>query len=123
MTIFSRSLPKSKGFLGKHIQITMQNLKAIGATSFELSRDKKFTTYRHTDRQTDRFKALLNQRLRKQYAANCTGSKLSYCSALIFLMRLCHRVNMSFRKIFKKCLLLDVGNITLISKIDFFRTF
>ena len=26
-----------------------------------------------------------------KYAANCTGSKLSQCTALIFLMRLSHR--------------------------------
>ena len=40
-----RSSPKSIGFLRKHIQITMQNFRAIGATSFELSRDKKLTTW------------------------------------------------------------------------------
>ena len=52
--IFGRSLPKSIGFLRKHIQITMQNFRAIGATSFELSRDKKLTTYTqtHTHRHT-----------------------------------------------------------------------
>ena len=32
----------------------MHNFKAIGATSFELSRDKQLTTHRQTDRQTDR---------------------------------------------------------------------
>ena len=46
--IFGRSSPKSIGFLRKHIQITVQNFKAIGATSFELLRDKKLTTYAHT---------------------------------------------------------------------------
>ena len=28
----------------------------------------------------------------KRYAANCTGSKLSQCSAIIFLMRMSHRI-------------------------------
>ena len=41
-TIFGRSL------LRKHIKIYMQNFKAIGATSFEFSRDKKLTTHAHT---------------------------------------------------------------------------
>ena len=44
--------PKSIGFLRKHIKITMQNFRAIGATSFELSRDKKLTTYAHTHART-----------------------------------------------------------------------
>ena len=48
-TIFGRSPPTSIGFLRKHIQIFMQNLKAIGATSFELSRYKKLTTHRYTN--------------------------------------------------------------------------
>ena len=47
-TIFGRSSPKSIRFLRKHIQITMQKFKAIGATFFELSRDKKLTTYTQT---------------------------------------------------------------------------
>ena len=58
------------------------------------------------------------------YAANCTGSKLSQCSALSFLIRLSHRFrNISWRKILKKLCTVDVGNITLISKIDFFLMF
>ena len=28
----------------------------------------------------------------EKYAANCTGSKLSQCSAIIFLMRMSHRI-------------------------------
>ena len=28
----------------------------------------------------------------RKYAANCTGSKLSQCSAIIFLMRMYHRI-------------------------------
>ena len=32
----------------------MQNIKTIGATLLELSRDKKLTTYTQTDTQTDR---------------------------------------------------------------------
>ena len=47
-TIFGRSSPKSIGFFRKHIRITMQNFRAIGATFFELSRDKKLTTHTHT---------------------------------------------------------------------------
>ena len=50
--IFGRSSPKSIGFLRKHIQIYMQNFKTIRATSFELSRDKKLTTYTHTHTHT-----------------------------------------------------------------------
>ena len=40
------------GFLKKHIQIYMQYYKTIGATSFELSRDKKLSTYEHTHAHT-----------------------------------------------------------------------
>ena len=40
------------GFLRKHIQITMRNIKEIGATSFELSCYKKLTTYTQTHRHT-----------------------------------------------------------------------
>ena len=48
-TIFDRKLPKSIELLRKHIQITWQNFKAIGATSSELSRDKKLThTHTHS---------------------------------------------------------------------------
>ena len=54
MTIFGRSSLKSIGFLRKYITITMQNFRAIGATSFELSRDKKLITYTHTDTHTHR---------------------------------------------------------------------
>ena len=50
--IFGRSSPKSIGFLRKYIQITMQNFIAIGATSFDLSRDKKLTTYTQKHTQT-----------------------------------------------------------------------
>ena len=53
-TIFGRSSPKSTGFLRKHIQIYMQYFKTIRATSFELSRDKKLTTYTHTHTHTHR---------------------------------------------------------------------
>ena len=52
-TIFGRSSPKSICFLREHIQIYMQNFKTISATSFELSRDEKLTTYEHTHSQTD----------------------------------------------------------------------
>ena len=31
-------------------------------------------------------------KLVEKYAANWTRSKISYCSALIFLMRMCHRI-------------------------------
>ena len=45
-TIFVRSSPKSIGFLRKHIQIIPNlNFKTICATSFELSRDKKYTIH------------------------------------------------------------------------------
>ena len=47
-TIFSRSSPKSIGFLRKHIQISMQNFRAIDANYIELSRDKKLTTFKQT---------------------------------------------------------------------------
>ena len=60
-TILGRSSPKSIGFLRKHIQITMQNFRAIGATSFELSRDKKLTTYTHTH--TDTHTYIFSRRL------------------------------------------------------------
>ena len=61
--------------------------------------------------------------LDSKYAANCTGSNLFQYSALSFFIRLSHRFrNISFRKILKNCLL-DVGNITLISEIDFFLMF
>ena len=60
-TIFGRSSPKSIGFLRKHIQITMPNFRAIGATFFELSRDKKLTTNTHT--QTDTHTYIFGRRL------------------------------------------------------------
>ena len=46
--IFDGSMPKSKGFLRKYILISLQNLKAIGAVSIELSRKQKLTTYTNT---------------------------------------------------------------------------
>ena len=49
-----RSRPKSIGFLWKHIQISMQNFRSICATTNELSRDKKLTTYTQTNGRTDR---------------------------------------------------------------------
>ena len=51
-TIFGRSSPKSIGLSRKHIHISMQNFRAIRATSFELLRDKN---WHPTDRQTDIF--------------------------------------------------------------------
>ena len=56
-TMFNRSSLKSVGFLRKNIQISMQNFRAIGATSIELQlqRDKILTTYRQTHRQIDRY--------------------------------------------------------------------
>ena len=50
--MFSRSSPKSIGFSRKHIKTFMQNIKAIGVTSFELSQDKKLTSYTKTHRYT-----------------------------------------------------------------------
>ena len=52
-TIFGRSSPKSIEFLRKHVQISMRNFRVIRATSIELSRDKKLTTYTQTHKQTD----------------------------------------------------------------------
>ena len=40
-------MPKLIGFWRKHILIFLQNLKAIGAVSIELSRKQKSTTYTH----------------------------------------------------------------------------
>ena len=45
-------MPKSIGFLRKYILIFLQNLKAIGAVSIQLSRKQKLTTYTHTHTHT-----------------------------------------------------------------------
>ena len=46
--IFVGSMPKLIGFQRKYILIFLQNLKAIGAVSIELSRKQKLTIYTHT---------------------------------------------------------------------------
>ena len=45
-------MPKSIGFLRKYTRISLQNLKAIGAVSIELSRKQKLTTFTHTHKHT-----------------------------------------------------------------------
>ena len=50
----------------------MQNFKAIGATSFELSLDKKLTTYKQTNKQND------NKKINRQtYRQTDTQSYIS----------------------------------------------
>ena len=49
--------------------------------------------------------------LDRKYAANCTGSKLSQCSAIIFLMRMSHRIRQyQLKKILYEIFAVDVGN-------------
>ena len=56
-----------------------------------------------------------------RYAANCTGSKLSQCCAIVFLMRMSYRIRQyQLKKNHWEIFAIDVGNITLISKIDLF---
>ena len=50
-------MPKSIGILRKHIKITMQNFRAIGASSFKLLRKQKLTTYTHTHTHIHTFSA------------------------------------------------------------------
>ena len=59
----------------------------------------KATTYQYLqaallDKWNKKFKMWLKKQteIHLKYAANCTGSKLSQCSAIIFSMRLSHRI-------------------------------
>ena len=61
--IFVGSMPKSLSFLRKYILIPLQNLKAIGAVSIELSRKQILTTYTQTNTHTDTHTCIFGRRL------------------------------------------------------------
>ena len=53
----------------------------------------------------------LPNKVNYKYAANCTGSKLSQCSAIIFLMRMSHRIRQyQLKKNLQEIFAVDVGN-------------